>query len=113
MKFSKFRLAQLRPTGILQWENNEDYDEYNWNDGANTPHEGISQRHAGARQTGRIADNVGGIATMGSLSGSAFTIKLQKWHSPDLAGKNVWPATANPAGPNDAWYNPESKDGTY
>jgi prepilin-type N-terminal cleavage/methylation domain-containing protein len=113
LKTSKFKLSQLPPTGILQWENNEDFDEYNWNDGANTPHEGISQRHAGARSTSKIADNVGGIATMGNLSGSAFTIKIAKWHSPQLAGKNVWPNTANPSGPNDVWYNPDAKDGTY
>lgn len=113
VKYSKFRLSGLRPSGILQWENNEDFDEYNWNDGANTPHEGISQRHGGSRNTSKISDNVGGIATMGNLMGSAFTIKLSKWHSPDLAGRNVWPSTANPAGPNDAWYNPDSKDGTY
>jgi hypothetical protein len=49
-------------------------------------------RHAGARQTGRIADNMDGNATMGSLSGSAFTIKLQKRRSPTLAEKSVWPA---------------------
>ncbi len=112
-KYSKFRLSQLRPTGILQWENNEDFDEYNYNDGANTPHEGISQRHAGSGSTTRIADNVAGIATMGNLSGSAFTVKLSKWFSPDMAGRNIWPAAANPKGPNDAWYNPDSKDGTY
>lgn len=113
VKFSRFKLAQLRPTGILMWEANEDMTAYNFNDGGNTPHEGISQRHASIRTAVDQTDKVGGIATMGNLTGSAFVVKLQKWFSPDLAGRNTWPATANPAGPNDAWYNPDSRDGTY
>jgi len=57
-------------------------------------------------------DNVNGIAPLGSLTGAAFTVKMSKWFSPELAGKNIWPATQNPVGPNDAWFNPESKNGT-
>jgi hypothetical protein len=30
-----------------------------------------------------------------------------------LAGKNVWPNTPNPVGPNDAWYNPAVKNGVW
>jgi prepilin-type N-terminal cleavage/methylation domain-containing protein len=113
VKFSKFKLGNLRPTGILMWEGNEDETSFVFNDVSNTPHEGISQRHAAARNARDHAEDVGGIATVGTLSGSAGTIKMQKWFSPDLAGKNIWPAAANPKGPNDAWYNPDSKDGTY
>ena len=113
IKISKFRLSNLRPTGILLWEANEDMTSYNFNDVGNQPHEGISQRHASSRFAKAQTDIVGGIATFGTLSGSGITIKISRWFSPDLAGKNIWPATANPAGPNDAWYNPASRDGTY
>lgn len=111
--FSKYRMGSLRPTGILLWEGNEDESAYLFNDLANTPHEGISQRHGSGRNAKDQAQDVGGIATMGNITGSAFTVKMQKWFSPALAGKNVWPASPNPDGPNDAWYNPASKNGTF
>jgi type II secretory pathway pseudopilin PulG len=113
VKTSKFRLNQLRTTGILLWEGPESEEAYLFNDVSNTPHEGVSQRHAGAKRPKDQKDNVGGIAPVGSLSGSGYTVKMSKWFSPGLAGKNVWPNSPNPAGPNDAWYNPDSKDGTY
>jgi hypothetical protein len=56
-----------------------------------TPHEGISQRYASSRRAKDQRDAVGGIATIGYLAGSASTIKMSKWFSPELAGKNVWP----------------------
>jgi prepilin-type N-terminal cleavage/methylation domain-containing protein len=111
--FSKHKMDQYRPTGILLWEGNEDETAYLFNDLGNTPHEGISQRHGSGRVARDQAQDVGGIAPVGTISGSAFTVKMQKWFSPQLAGKNIWPATANPEGPNDAWYNPDSKNGTY
>src|SRR6266699_3827666 len=113
LKTSKFRLGTLRPTGVLLWEANEDMTSFNFNDVGNQPHEGISQRHASSRIATAQTDIVGGIATFGTLAGSGTTIKISRWFSPELAGKNIWPATANPAGPNDAWYNPASRDGTY
>ena len=113
IKTSKFKLSGLRPTGILLWEAPDSEEQFLFNDVGNQPHEGISQRHAGSRRAKDQKENVGGIATIGTLSGSSHTIKMQKWFSPDLAGKAIWPATANPKGPNDAWFNPDSKDGTY
>jgi hypothetical protein len=110
--FSKYKMGNLRPTGILLWEANEDDIAFLFNDLGNTPHEGISQRHGSGRFARSKGQDVGGIATMGNITGSAFTVKLRKWFSPDLAGKNVWPASPNPAGPNDAWFNPASKTGT-
>jgi prepilin-type N-terminal cleavage/methylation domain-containing protein len=110
---SKFKLGNLRPTGILLWEGPESEEQYLFNDVSNSPHEGISQRHASLRRPASQKDFVGGIAPLGSLSGAGFTVKMEKWFSPDLAGKNVWPLDPNPNGPNDAWYNPESKNGTY
>jgi len=113
IKTSKFRLSNLRTTGILLWEANEDMTAYNFNDGGNQPSEGISQRHATSRDATSQTNLIGGIATFGTLSGTATKIKISRWFSPDLAGTHVWPAAFNPAGPNDAWYNPEKRDGTY
>jgi len=113
LKTSKFKLGQLRPTGILIWEGPESEESYLFNDVSNTPHEGISHRHVGARRPKDQKENVGGIAPLGSLSGSSFTVKMQKWLSPELAGRNIWPSAPNPAGPNDAWYNPEARDGVF
>lgn len=113
LKTAKYPLGSLRPTGLLIWEANEDMTSYNFNDGGNTPHEGISQRHGAARIAKAQNDNVGGIATFGNLSGSAFTMQMRRWFSPDFAGKNIWPASPNHIGPNDAWYNPASKNGSF
>ena len=110
---SKFKLSQLRSTGILLWEGPESEEEFLFNDVSNSPHEGVSQRHAGRKRPANQKDFVGGIAPLGSLSGAAYTVKMEKWFSPVLAGKNVWPDPPNPQGPNDAWYNPDSKNGTY
>jgi prepilin-type N-terminal cleavage/methylation domain-containing protein len=110
---SKFKMGALRSTGILLWEGPESEEQYLFNDVSNSPHEGISQRHAGRKRPKNQAEFVGGIAPLGSLSGAAFTVKMEKWFSPALAGKNVWPASPNPDGPNDAWFNPESKNGTF
>jgi hypothetical protein len=113
IKTSKYRMGTLRPTGILLWEGPESESAYLFNDVGNQPHEGISQRHAGTRRPKDQTENVGGIAPLGSLSGSAYTVKMSKWFSPELAGKNIWPMTPNATGPNDAWYNPESKNGIF
>jgi prepilin-type N-terminal cleavage/methylation domain-containing protein len=110
---SKFKLGHLRATGILLWEGPESEDQYLFNDVSNSPHEGISQRHAGNKRPKNQKDFVGGIAPVGALSGAGYTVKMEKWFSPSLAGKNVWPASPNPDGPNDAWFNPESKNGTF
>jgi prepilin-type N-terminal cleavage/methylation domain-containing protein len=111
LTFAKYKLSQLRPTGLLLWEANEDMTAFNFNDGANTPHEGISQRHAANRIARDQQQDVGGVATFGNLSGSAFTIPMRRWFSPNFAGKNIWPAAPSFAGPNAAWYNPAAKDG--
>jgi len=113
VKTSKFKLSNLRTTGILLWEANEDMTSFNFNDGGNQPSEGISQRHATSRYAATQTDLIGGIATSGTLSGTATKIKISRWFSPDLAGTHVWPAPFNPAGPNDAWYNPDNRNGTY
>lgn len=110
---SKFKMGNLRPTGILLWEGPESEEQYLFNDVSSSPHEGISQRHAGRRRPNTQKDFVGGVCALGSLSGAGFTVKMEKWFSPELAGRNIWPASPNPDGPNDAWYNPESRNGTF
>jgi prepilin-type N-terminal cleavage/methylation domain-containing protein len=111
LTFAKYKLTQLRSTGLLLWEANGDMTSFNFNDGGNTPHEGISQRHAANRVAKAQNDDVGGVATFGNLSGSAFTIPMRRWFSPQFAGKNIWPLGPSFIGPNDAWYNPAVKDG--
>ena len=113
IKTSKFKLGQLRTTGILLWEANEDMPSSNFNDVGNMPHEGISQRHATGRLAKDNADNIGGIATLGELSGSSRTVPMAQWFSPVLAGTHIWPQGPNPEGPNDAWFNPEAKNGVF
>jgi prepilin-type N-terminal cleavage/methylation domain-containing protein len=112
-QFSRYKISDLPGTGILMWEANEDETEYNFNDVSNHPHEGISQRHGAARAGKNQMDNVGGVASMGNLTGSAFTIKMNKWFSPRMAGTAIWPAPPNPVGPNDAWFNPASPNGVF
>src|SRR5438105_9496726 len=59
IKTSKFRMGNLRPTGILLWEANEDMTAFNFNDVGNQPHEGISQRHATTRYATAQTDIIG------------------------------------------------------
>ncbi len=113
MQTAKFKLDQLHPTGILMWEGPESESDYLFNDVSNSPHEGISQRHCGIRYPKDQRDNANGIAPLGNLSGSAYTVTMRKWFSPNLAGLQIWPDSPNPAGPNDAWYNPDSKTGVW
>ena len=98
------------------WEAPEEEESYLFNDTGNMPYEGVSQRHGGGRVAKTQADEVGGIATMGNLSGASYVIKRRKWFTPELAGTAVWRisgSTPNPAGPNDAWYNPAHPKGVY
>jgi prepilin-type N-terminal cleavage/methylation domain-containing protein len=110
---SKYRLGALRPTGILLWEGPESEEDYLFNDVSSSPHEGIAQRHVGYRRPHDQKDDVGGIAPLGALDGRAYTVRMARWFSPELAGANVWPDVPNPDGPNDAWYNPASVNGAF
>ncbi len=114
--FSKYKLSQLRPTGMLVWEADETMTQFRFNDVGSSPHEGISQRHSKGRaiiESKGQSDNVGGIATFGDLSGRAFTMRFSKWFSPEYAGTGIWPADPKFAGPNDAWYNPAAANGGW
>ena len=115
-EYSKYKLSQLRPTGMLVWEADETMTQYRFNDVGSSPHEGISQRHVKGRailESKGQADNVGGIATFGDLSGRAYTMRFGQWFSLDYAGTGIWPADPKFNGPNDAWYNPGSPTGGW
>jgi prepilin-type N-terminal cleavage/methylation domain-containing protein len=110
---SKYRLSALRPSGILLWEGPESEESYLFNDVSSSPHEGIAQRHGGSRRPQDQKDDVGGIAPLGGLDGRAYTVRMARWFSPELAGRNVWPQVPNHEGPNDAWFNPASTNGGF
>ncbi len=111
--FSRFRLSDMRPTGMLIWEGPAEMDAFLWNDVGSSPHEGISQRHANFKKAKNQIENAGGVATFGDLSGRAYAMKFPKWFTRQYAGTGVWPQ--NPAfdGPNDAWYCPATKNGGW
>jgi len=110
---SRFRLGEMRPTGMLVWEGPAEMDQFLFNDVGSSPHEGISQRHANTRKAKTQADNVAGIATFGDLSGRAFTMNMSKWFSRQYAGTGIWPNTPAYDGPNDAWYSLANKKGGF
>jgi type II secretory pathway pseudopilin PulG len=110
---SKFKLSDMRPTGMLMWEAPAEMDQYLFNDVGSSPFEGISQRHANTRKAKNQTENVGGVATFGDLSGRAYAMKFSKWFTREYAGSTVWPQTPAFDGPNDAWYCPSTKNGGW
>ena len=108
---ARFKLTEMRPTGMLVWEAPAEMEQYLFNDVGSYPHEGISQRHANARKARNQTENVAGVATFGTLSGSSYAMKFSRWFTRGYAGTGVWPQAAAFDGPNDAWYCPSSKDG--
>ncbi|MBI3416516.1 MAG: type II secretion system protein [Verrucomicrobia bacterium] len=107
-----FKLTALRPSGILQWEQDELIPFY-FNECGNHPAEGISQRHSGGRNSTAQVD-VKGRATVGCLDGSARSITYRKWYEmsgPDpISGANTKIRRTVPA-PNDLYYDPRDKWG--
>ena len=85
-KFPPFSLAELRGDGIIFYEQDERTPLY-YNDGANFPSEGISQRHS-----------VGAI--VGTYSGSAELMSYSNWNT----------AVADP-NKNPAWCAPDTANG--
>ncbi len=110
---SRFKLTDMRPTGMLVWEAPSEQDAYLFNDVGSSPFEGISQRHANSRKAKNQTENANGIATFGDLSGRAFAMKFSKWFTRQYAGTTVWPAAPAFDGPNDAWYCPSTKNGGW
>jgi hypothetical protein len=90
------KISAFNPMDILQWESDENLDIFN--DVANHPGEGISQRHAGRNTT--VGDrDVGGGATIGLISGSTeyFQYKNFKIERDNPQKNRLWcnPAAAN------------------
>ena len=110
---SRFKLGDLRPTGMLAWEAPAEEEQYLFNDVGSSPNEGISQRHANNRKARTQSENVGGVATFGDLSGRAFAMNMNKWFTRQYAGTTVWPSDPAFDGPNDAWYNPAKPNGGF
>ena len=108
---SRFKLSAMRPTGMLMWEAPAEMEEYLFNDVGSFPYEGISQRHATSKKARNQTENVAGVASFGDLSGRAYTLKFSKWFTRGYAGTAVWPQSPAFDGPNDAWYNPSTKNG--
>jgi prepilin-type N-terminal cleavage/methylation domain-containing protein len=110
---SRFKLSDMRPTGMLVWEAPAEMEQFLFNDVGSSPFEGISQRHANTRKARSQTDNVNGVATFGDLSGRAYAMKFSKWFTRQYAGTTVWPQTPAFDGPNDAWYCPSTKNGGW
>ncbi|KAB2667844.1 MAG: type II secretion system protein [Verrucomicrobia bacterium] len=110
---SRFKLGDMRPTGMLVWEAPAEQESYLFNDVGSSPNEGISQRHANNKKAKLQTENVGGIATFADLSGRAFALNMNKWFTRQYAGTTVWPNVPSFDGPNDAWYSLATPTGGF
>ena len=96
-----YKISLFKPMSVLMWETDEQTPFF-FNDCSSYPDEGISGRH-------------GKTATIGLISGSTQTVKVQDWYSQSYAG----PAGLGTHGsgmlatsvPNQAWCNPGTPDG--
>lgn len=104
------KLSAFKPNAILQWETDETEPFY-FNDAANQPHEGISQRHGGGQPIS-VSVDVKGRAAVGLFDGSAQILSYKKYY--DLAG-GVVGKTFRPAElPNELWCDPaDPKEGGF
>jgi len=105
-----YKVTDFRPTNILQWETDEN-DPFYFNDAGNQPHEGISQRHGGAR-TSDNTTNMGGRAAVGMIMGSVENLTYQRFYDMvgNRGGRNV--AQVIPP-PNDLYCVPGKANGGY
>jgi prepilin-type N-terminal cleavage/methylation domain-containing protein len=107
-----FKLSAFQGSNILQWEQDELIPFY-FNECGNHPAEGISQRHAGGRNSVAQID-VKGSAAVGCIGGQAVNIKYKRWYEmsgPDpITGANTRIKRIVPA-PNDLYYDPRDKWG--
>jgi prepilin-type N-terminal cleavage/methylation domain-containing protein len=99
------KLSSFRPTDILMWEVDELLP-FHFNDAANHPREGISQRHSGGRAV-NITTDVGGGATVGTFGGTATFMRYRAFNEKSgLFGRPV-------ELPNELWNDPLHKEGGY
>ena len=108
-----FKLTALRPSGILQWEQDEMDFRY-FSDASNHPAEGISQRHGGGNPTQEQIDVKGG-ASVGILDGSVRRITYREYYQ--IAGEFGHGIAVGPQikrtvpAPNDLYYDPRDTYG--
>jgi prepilin-type N-terminal cleavage/methylation domain-containing protein len=96
------KITAFKAMDIVQWETDEQVPFY-FNDAANQPHEGISQRHSGGSPKGPDQDVKGG-ATVGIISGSTTFLKYSTYY--DLAGGTVARKRKPIYLPNELWCDP-------
>ncbi len=106
-----WKLSQLRPGAILQWEGDETIPT-SLNDGGDYPNEGFTRRHGGGPGNDPTRDS-GSMVTVGLLDGSAKRLSSMELYR--LAGGLGSNGNGPPSGmanlPNDLWCNPGSTNG--
>jgi len=103
------KLTAFRPNDILQWETDERVPFY-FNDAANQPHEGVSQRH-GAPGTKKTTQDASGTAAVAQFDGSVTKLTFKKYY--DLAGGPVGKTFRPSRLPNELWCDPASPTGGF
>jgi len=101
----KFSNIALKPTHILQWENDETQTQAGqWNDFANFPDQGISKRHGNGGTIGRLDGSSSrmNIADFYKMAGTYPTGYPNGASSPGPGGTSR--GNASPAAPNDLWW---------
>jgi prepilin-type N-terminal cleavage/methylation domain-containing protein len=109
--FKTRKLSQFKPTAILQWESDET-SPVTFNDGANYPTEGFTQRHGGST-SGDPTQNPRSQVTVGLFDGGAKRMPALDLYR--LSG-GLGPGTSGPPPemtdvPNDLWCNPGDSRG--
>jgi prepilin-type N-terminal cleavage/methylation domain-containing protein len=97
------KITSFKSMDIVQWET-DDLVPFYFNDAANQPHEGISQRHSGGPPKSPDQDVKGG-ATVGIISGSTTFLKYNTYY--DLAGGTVNRKRRPSFLPNELWCDPQ------
>jgi hypothetical protein len=100
-----FKISLLKPTNILQWENDETLATNPktggvWNDFSNFPLEGGTSGYTG---TPTFSQRHGKFSQVGRIDGSAGRELYQNMLK--------WAYSTHGSGPNDLWYNPNNPDG--
>jgi hypothetical protein len=97
---SAYKLSQLRPDAILQWEADDTVPFY-FNDGASFPDEGVSYRHG--------TNNI----YFGMFGGGVGTVSYGAWYGNSLAGIAGSRGSGIPGSllPNRLWCNPGQANG--
>jgi prepilin-type N-terminal cleavage/methylation domain-containing protein len=98
------KLSVFKPTDVLMWEADE-MTPFFFNDAANQPEEGISQRHGANRMEAQdVRSDQGGGATLGTFGGAASYVRYKKFYNwAGLEGQTTYP--------NELWCDPAHPTG--